>query len=198
MSGGGERQLSINGVKAQRDEIKAIRPSDIIRIEYHDNLGLSYGNAEVVLDYIVRCTETGGNFESDISQGLNTMWGNYNLYGNVNHKKSEFDFYYYMGARNFNGMYRDKEEEFHMPDGTTLTRLEKGAPSKATMCKHKLKVNYSWQLSENSLISATFRLRGNNQPHLDYKGTLYKANDETEVVDTTDRTYKSWTRPSLE
>ena len=37
-----------------RDRIKAIRPADIIRIEYHDNPGLRYGNAEVVLDYI-RC-----------------------------------------------------------------------------------------------------------------------------------------------
>ena len=87
LSGGGELQLRINGVKAEIDEIKAIRPADIIRIEYHDNPGLRYGNAEVVLDYIVRRPKTGGNFGADISQGLNTMWGNYNLYGKVNHKK---------------------------------------------------------------------------------------------------------------
>ena len=198
LSGGGELQLRINGVKAEIDEIKAIRPADIIRIEYHDNPGLRYGNAEVVLDYIVRRPETGGNFGADISQGLNTMWGNYNLYGKVNHKKSEFGFSYYMGPRDFNGMYRDNEEEFHLADGTTLRRLEKGEPSKATMCQHNLNVNYSLQASENSLFSATFRLRGNNQPHWDYKGTLYNANDETDVVDMTDRTDQSWTRPSLD
>ena len=45
LSGGGELQLRINGVKAEIDEIKAIRPADIIRIEYHDNPGLRYGNA---------------------------------------------------------------------------------------------------------------------------------------------------------
>lgn len=95
-------------------------------------------------------------------------------------------------------MYRDNEEEFHLADGTTLRRLEKGEPSKATMCQHNLNVNYSLQASENSLFSATFRLRGNNQPHWDYKGTLYNANDETDVVDMTDRTDQSWTRPSLD
>ena len=198
LSGGGELQLRINGVKAEIDEIKAIRPADIIRIEYHDNPGLRYGNAEVVLDYIVRRPETGGNFGADISQGLNTMWGNYNLYGKVNHKKSEFGFSYYMGPRDFNGMYRDNEEEFHLADGTTLRRLEKGEPSKATMYQHNLNVNYSLQASENSLFSATLRLRGNNQPHWDYKGTLYNANDEADVVDMTDRTDQSWTRPSLD
>ena len=103
-----------------------------------------------------------------------------------------------MGPRDFNGMYRDNEEEFHLADGTTLRRLEKGEPSKATMCQHNLNVNYSLQASENSLFSATFRLRGNNQPHWDYKGTLYNANDETDVVDMTDRTDQSWTRPSLD
>ena len=103
-----------------------------------------------------------------------------------------------MGPRDFNGMYRDNEEEFHLADGTTLRRLEKGEPSKATMYQHNLNVNYSLQASENSLFSATLRLRGNNQPHWDYKGTLYNANDEADVVDMTDRTDQSWTRPSLD
>ena len=126
------------------------------------------------------------------------MWGNYNLYGKVNHKKSEFGFSYYMGPRSFDGLYRDNEEEFHLADGTTLRRLERGEPSKATLVMHNLNVNYSLQASENSLFSAAFRLRGNNQPHWDYKGTLYNANDETDVVNMVDRTKQSWTRPSLD
>lgn len=60
--GNGEVQLRINGVKVELDEIKALLPTDIIRIEFHDNPGLRYRNAEVVLDYIVRRPETGGNF----------------------------------------------------------------------------------------------------------------------------------------
>ena len=34
--GGGELQLRINGAKAEVEEIKALQPSDIIRIEYHE------------------------------------------------------------------------------------------------------------------------------------------------------------------
>ena len=126
--GGGELQLRINGAKAEVEEIKALQPSDIIRIEYHDNPGLRYGNAEVVLDYIVRRPETGGNFGVDLSQGMNAMWGEYNVFGKVNHKKSEFGVSYYMGPRDFYGMYRDNEEEFHLADGTTLHRIEEGEP----------------------------------------------------------------------
>jgi len=64
LPGGGEIQLRINGAKVELQEILALQPAEIIRIEYHDNPGLRYGNAEVVLDYIVHRPETGGELRS--------------------------------------------------------------------------------------------------------------------------------------
>lgn len=196
--GGGELQLRINGAKAEIEEIKALQPSDIIRIEYHDNPGLRYGNAEVVLDYIVRRPDTGGNFGVDLSQGMNAMWGEYNVFGKVNHKKSEFGVSYYMGPRDFYGMYRDNEEEFHLADGTTLHRIEEGEPGHGAMFMNNLSVNYNLQQTENSLFSATFRLRSNSQPHWDYQGVLTNVSDPDDKVNMIDRTKNSWTRPSLD
>ena len=196
--GGGELQLRINGAKAEVEEIKALQPSDIIRIEYHDNPGLRYGNAEVVLDYIVRRPETGGNFGVDLSQGMNAMWGEYNVFGKVNHKKSEFGVSYYMGPRDFYGMYRDNEEEFHLADGTTLHRIEEGEPGHGSMFMNNLSMNYNLQQTENSLFSATFRLRSNSQPHWDYQGVLTNVADSDDKVDMIDRTKESWSRPSLD
>lgn len=198
ISGGGELQLRINGVKAEIDEIKAIRPADIIRIEYHDNPGLRYGNAEVVLDYIVRRPDTGGNFGVDLSQGLNVRWGNYNVYGKVNYKKSEFGFSYFAGPRNFDGSYRDNEEEFHLADGTTLRRTEQGVPDKNVILQQNMNVNYSLQASENSLFSATFRLGGFGHPKFYYTGTLHNTNDETDIINMIDHTDQRWLRPSLD
>ena len=196
--GGGELQLRINGAKAEVEEIKALQPSDIIRIEYHDNPGLRYGNAEVVLDYIVRRPETGGNFGVDLSQGMNAMWGEYNVFGKVNHKKSEFGVSYYMGPRDFYGMYRDNEEEFHLADGTTLHRIEEGEPGHGSMFMNNLSMNYNLQQTENSLFSATFRLRSNSQPHWNYQGVLTNIADSDDKVDMIDRTKESWSRPSLD
>ena len=198
ISGGGELQIRINGVKADINEIKALRPADIIRIEYHDNPGLRYGNAEIVLDYIVRRPDTGGSFGTDLSQGINAMWGSYNVFGKVNHKKSEFGLSYHMGPRDFYGMYRDNEETFRLADGNAIQRVEKGEPSHAMLFMQNLNVSYSLQASKNSLFSATFRLRGNNQPNWDYQGVLYNVNDETDMVNMIDRTKNSWTRPSLD
>ena len=71
--GDGEVQLRINGVKVTVQEIRALRPDEIIRVEYHDNPGLRYGNAEIVLDYIVRRPETGGNFGVVATRGLGQL-----------------------------------------------------------------------------------------------------------------------------
>ena len=198
LSGGGELQLRINGVKAEADEIKALRPADIIRIEYHDNPGLRYGNAEVVLDYIVRRPETGGSFGTELMQGLNAGWGNYNLYGKVNHKKSEFGFSYFMGPRNFNGSYRDNEEVFHLSDGKSLRRLELGEPSKLTLLQQNMNVSYSLQASDKSFFSTTFRMYANDQPHWDYKGMLYNTNNETDRIHMKDYTDRNYMTPSLD
>ena len=126
------------------------------------------------------------------------MWGEYNVFGKVNHKKSEFGVSYYMGPRDFYGMYRDNEEEFHLADGTTLHRIEEGEPGHGSMFMNNLSMNYNLQQTENSLFSATFRLRSNSQPHWNYQGVLTNIADSDDKVDMIDRTKESWSRPSLD
>lgn len=180
--GNGEVQLRINGVKVELDEIKALLPTDIIRIEFHDNPGLRYRNAEVVLDYIVRRPETGGNFSVDMSQGVNALWGEHRVSGKINHKKSEFGASYRIGPRDFYGMSRDNEEIFHLADGTVLHRKETGDPSHASMFMHNLNLNYSVQDPEKYLFNATFRYWNNHQPHWDYRGILSNLDNPDDYV----------------
>ena len=184
--GNGEVQLRINGVKVELDEIKALSPTDIIRIEFHDNPGLRYRNAEVVLDYIVRRPETGGNFSVDMSQGVNALWGEHRVSGKINHKKSEFGASYRIGPRDFYGMSRDNEEIFHLADGTVLHRKETGDPSHASMFMHNLNLNYSVQDPEKYLFNATFRYWNNHQPHWDYRGILSNQDNPDDYVDMVD------------
>lgn len=196
--GGGEVQLRINGVKVEAQDVKALIPGDIVRIEFHDNPGLRYGNAEVVLDYIVRRPETGGNFHTDIMQGLNAMWGNYELSGRVNHKKSELSGSYWFGPRKFNGLSRDNEEIFHLADGQTLHRIEEGIPERAEMLQHNMNVNYSYQEPEKYLFSASFRYWRNNDPIHTYRGTLYNVENPDDRVSMNDLTEELRHRPALD
>lgn len=196
--GNGEVQLRINGVKVETQEIAALLPADIIRIEYHDNPGLRYGNAEVVLDYIVRRPETGGNVSVDLMNGVNAVWGNDQLSAKINHKKSEFGLNYNINPRDFYDTYRDNEEVFNFADGTSLARKEIGEPGHLNLWWQNLNLNYSYQEPEKYLFNATFRYGHHEQPHSDFKGKLYNMAQHDDVVDMIDKSDNSFFRPALD
>ncbi len=195
--GGGEVQLRINGVKVEIQDIRAIQPADIIRVEFHDNPGLRYGNAEVVLDYIVRRPDTGGSLSTDLLTGLNALWGQYFVSGKVNHKQSEFGASYNFGPRDFYELSRDNEELFHLADGTTLHRIEQGEPGRIKFFMHNLNLNYSNQ-SDAYLFNVAFRYGSRISPKEDYLGILSNVANPADRVSMIDRTDERWDRPALD
>ncbi|MDR0573358.1 MAG: carboxypeptidase-like regulatory domain-containing protein [Tannerella sp.] len=197
IAGGGELQLRINGVKVEREDLLALRPVDIVRIEFHDNPGLRYGNAEIVLDYIVRRPETGGDFGINLNDGLTAAWGNNFFNGRINCRKSEFSANYSISHRDFYRMWRNNEETFSLADGSVLRRREKGEPGHAEIYWQNLNVKYNFQ-DEKKMFNAAFRLYADKQPHWDYRGILYNMENPADAVDMIDRTNSSETRPALD
>jgi hypothetical protein len=197
LPGGGELQYRINGVKVEVQDIIALQPADIIRLEFHDNPGLRYGNAEVVLDYIVRRPETGWNVGFNFENSPVVAWGNNNLNTKVNHKKSEFGVNYGVSHRDFYRMWRDNEETFTFADGSSVTRKEVGERGHGEMYWQWLNSAYSYQ-DERKMFSATARYYGNNTPHFDYKGSLYNKDNPADVVYMTDHSADKTYRPALD
>ena len=196
--GDGEVQMRINGVKVTAQEIRALRPDEIVRVEYHDNPGLRYGNAEIVIDYIVRRPETGGSFGIDIMQSPHVGWGNYQASMKINHKKSEFSANFWGGPRNFYGVYRDNLEDFNLENGTELHRYEKGVPSHWKMMQQWLNVAYNLQDNNKYQLNISVNYSGNNSPIQRYHGQLINRTDETDYVDMTDETNSNRHTPSID
>ena len=197
LPGGGEIQYRINGVKVEIQDITALKPADIIRVEFHDNPGLRYGNAEIVLDYIVYRPETGGSFGLDLSESPVTQFGNHNINGKINHKKSEFSVNYGIGHRNFYKTWRDNEEKFTFSDGSELHRKEAGEPGQLKLRWQYLNGTYSYQNDKN-MFNASFRYFANNNPHMDYKGTLFNVENISDAVYMIDKASTKFSRPALD
>jgi hypothetical protein len=198
MPGSGEVQLRVNGVKAEANDVAALLPKDIIRVEYHDNPGLRYGNAATVIDFIVRRPETGGNLGVDIYNAFKLKkYGRNGVNAKVSHGKSEFSMNYLMQLRNFDEMWRDNEETFHFADGSTLLRRETGEPGHVQYLDHYLNMAYSF-LNDRRMFNATFRYYLANSPHWDYVGKLHNMENPGDYVQMFDGEKRRISRPALD
>ena len=70
-------QVRINGRESSIDQVRALLPETIKRVEWIDNPGLRYGGANYVLNFIVANPTVGGSMMVQGRQALNQAWGFY-------------------------------------------------------------------------------------------------------------------------
>ncbi len=163
--GGDNVQLRINGIEVTQAEVIAIRPADVVRIEYIDNPGARYGNVAAVLNYIVKRRESGGNVSADLSNGVSpkTGYGENNLSAKYNFNKSEISTTAYWGRRDLKWT-RENYESFRFPD-VFQENKEIGEPTKIKYDALNLNLNYSYQDNDKQLLNIALRNNYTDTPH---------------------------------
>ena len=199
LPGGDAVQLRINGVEVTIAEITAIQPEDIIRIEYHDDPGMRYGNVGAVIDYITRRRDSGGNVSANLANvpfGV-LGWGENFLSAKVNHKKSEFGVNTYWSHRNIEWT-RENEETFVFPD-KTLTRTEEGQPTTFKDDRLNVALNYSLNEADKYMFNATLRNNYQKTPNQfsDRNSMIYSSDNNNPLSISDHSTWRSYS-PSLD
>ena len=196
-TGNGVVQVRINGVKVEQDEIKALNPSDIIRIEYHDNPGLRYGNASVVLDYIVQRETSGGSVNLDLSNSPTTSFGEDQVSTKFNHKKSEFGLQYAVRYRNPYHIWTEGVETFRFESGETMERTSEGLPRGMSETAHNLSLYYNLVDNDHYYFNATLRYFLSDEDKGGGKN-LYTNNNPEDKTYAWNPNSNSTKRPSLD
>lgn len=182
--GGDNVQLRINGVEVTQAEITAIRPADVIRIEYIDNPGARYGNAGAVLNYIVKRRESGGSISADLTNGVSKQgFGEYNFAAKYHFNKSELSTTAYWERRDLKWT-RENYEGFHFPD-ICQENIEVGEPTKVKYDRLNFNLNYSYQDNEKQLLNIAFRNQYNDVPSSmsDRISTLHEGGNSYSISD---------------
>ncbi len=180
---GEDVQLRINGVEATKEEVSAIRPTDVIRVEYHDNPGLKYGGAAAVLDYIVRKREHGGNIAGDFTNGITHLgYGEYNLSAKYNWKRSSISAVASWQRRDLEWT-RENYEDFVYPD-YTVHNIELGEPTKVKFDYMNFALNYN-RTDERSVFNIALRNNYDDKPNAvtDRNSTLYQGDKIYNISD---------------
>jgi len=199
ISGNGQVQLRINGVQVTHAEIASVPPADILRIEYHDNPGVRYGNADAVIDYITRRKESGGSANGVIFHGYGNKKRSVDdrLSLKYNYGKSEFS---------ANAVYiqrrgdwtREYDEKLIFPD-KEIHRLEIGEPTLFNKKVFSTNMNYSLTEKDKYFFNAQLRYNRNDFPNgfEDRKTKMYISGSET-PISITDHTKETSNSPALD
>lgn len=182
MSDGSTVQLCINGRKATNEEVTALLPDEIIRVDFQEDPGLRYADAGAVINYIVRRHDTGGSIGYNGMQSTKSGFGRHNLTGKVNFNKSEISFYYGNSLQYFNELWYDKKETFTFDDGSQYHRNQHAESNGKKNLQQWGAVTYNLQDNDTYMLNISAGFSHYNDPALRMEGELYTEEYPTSIT----------------
>lgn len=164
---GGTVQVRINDVVASQQDIMALRPDEVVRVEHIDNPGVRYsdGGLEAVINYVVKRRYAGYVGGLSTMQAFTTGFNNSSAYFKYNHKKSEFSLIYGFNYRGYDERRYDGHTTYIFPDGTERQKNYIGYNSDFMYVTNNVQLGYS--LAEPDKYTLDIRLNYNhyNSPY---------------------------------
>lgn len=189
-------QVRINGRTATIDQVRALLPETIKRVEWMDNPGLRYGDANYVLNFIVANPTLGGSLQLSARPALNTAWGFYMTDAKLNFGKSQFEIGANYKLTDKIKTHRDYTETFTYPDGHTLTRKETSRGGSLDNTQSRAWVSYNYIKPDTTVFMAEFSLWQNISDKWLYRG-LMSLNDGIDDILMTESHGSPGKTPSL-
>ena len=175
----GKVELRINGVKVSLSEIETLKSADIIRVEYYEHPGVSFGGADApssVIDFIIRRPISGMLFSTDLLNAISTGFANDIFSMKMNWKKSELGINYSADYREYNDRYVNTNELYLLPN-YSLDRQTTGFKTPFGYQKHN--INISYNITEENKYVFNFVLRNEfYQRHSDNISEMIISNDD--------------------
>lgn len=189
-------QVRINGRTATIDQVRALLPETIKRVEWMDNPGLRYGGANYVLNFIVANPTLGGSLQVYARPALNTAWGFYMADAKFNFGKSQFEIGTNYKLTNNIKTHRDYTETFTYPNGNTITRKETSRGGTMDNTMGNLWTSYNYIKPDTTVFVAEFSMHKDFTDKFLYNGLL-SLSDGTDDILLTDSHGDKGTTPSL-
>lgn len=175
-------QVRINGRESTIDQVRALLPETIKRVEWIDNPGLRYGGANYVLNFIVANPTIGGSFQSQVRPALNEAWGFYMADAKFNVGSSQWEVYASCKLTENLKIYRDYRETFTYPDGSTLSRTETPRSGGLDNTQPYYFASYSYIKPDTTVFMAQFTNRQNLNNRTEYNGIMSLSNDNDDIL----------------
>lgn len=163
----GNLQVRINDAKATVQDILALQPDEVTRIEYIDNPGVRYGsdNLAIVINYIVKRRYAGYVGGATTTQAFTEGFNNSNAYFKYNNKKSEFSVAYRLNYRYYDKRKSDNYSVYYQPDGTERCLNYVGQNAEMTYNSHNMQFGYNLSTPDKYTLNVKFGFDWTNAPY---------------------------------
>lgn len=160
-------QVRINDIKATVQDVLALQPNEVTRIEYIDNPGVRYGDASlaVVINYIVKKRYVGYVGGVNTTQALWERFNNSYAFFRYNYKKSEFGLSYGLNYRWYDKRRKDSHSVYLQPDGLERTVDYVGQDAEMTYNFHNLQLSYNLADPGKYSLNVRFGFDWTNSPY---------------------------------
>lgn len=195
-SAGEAVQVRINGRTASVQQVKALLPETIKRVEWMDNPGLRYGGANYVLNFIVTNPTLGGSVMAQTKTGLNCVWGYYDANVKFNTGRSQWEIGGQLHTSDNIKTHRDYNETFTWPDGHLLSRTESPLLSRLDANSGNVNLAYSYIKPDTTIFYAQLRTYRDFRIGSDYNGLLSLSDGAKDII-LNDYTGRSGTTPGF-
>jgi hypothetical protein len=199
MANGGGVQLRINHIKTTINEVAALLPKDIIRIEMIENPGERYGDSNLgaVLDIIVKHRDTGGLINMQTTNSPNVLFGDNAVAVKYNQGKSQWGLNYGLGYRGVKQNKTDKTETFYLPN-ETINRIQEGINDRSSWVDQNIDLSYNFSNSEKYTFNAILRNSIHSAPHQDASNKIFNLSNTDNYIMSKLRSSSSSYSPALD
>lgn len=175
-------QIRINGRESTIDQVRALLPETVKRVEWIDNPGLRYGGANYVLNFIVANPTLGGSFQTMAKPALNQAWGFYMADAKFNSGKSQWEVGGNFKLTNKIKTHREYTETFTYPDGTSLTRNETSRGGNLDNSTANAWASYNYIKPDTTVVMVELSLYQNINNRTAYHGLMSLSNGESNIL----------------
>lgn len=175
-------QVRINGRQSTLDQVRALLPETIKRVEWIDNPGLRYGGANYVLNFIVSNPTVGGSVQVEARPCLDQAWGFYTANVKLNSGRSQWEIGGNYKLTNKIKSHRDYTETFTFPDGRSLTRRETPRGGYMDNSQAGAGISYSYIKPDTTVFMADVRLNQNITDKYRFDGLLTLSDGSPDIL----------------
>lgn len=179
IDGRGNIQLRINGIIVGREEMLALSPESISRIDFVDNPGVRYGEGiAYVINILTRRADSGYTVGIDLTQAMTAKLGNDLIYGKWNAGKSELSLSYNFGYKDFKGNRTDETAHYRLTDGSTHTIERNDFASRSRNFNNGLQLKYNLADSADYVFQASLNAGFSHVPDNYNRKQILEGNEE--------------------